>query len=155
MPKRAKAKPAPAKVDLNSVSMVQLLEVKGIGTSRAEEIVRYRGRHGPFASLDDLAHVPHVGDMPPEELDKVKAQLRVTSEDTPSIAPGQDKVDVNQANVEELRTIEGIGHDRAEEIIHYREEQGGIRDLNELDALPHFKDEPEGQRAPIKARLKV
>jgi hypothetical protein len=49
----------------------------------------------------------------------------------------------------------GIGYERAEEIIAYREEHGRIRDLNELDGLPHFKGEPEGQRAPIKARLTV
>ena len=88
---------------------------------------------------------------------EVKAHfvVRLASEAAPPIAPEPEKVDVNTANVGELRSVDGIGLERAEEIVKYREEHGKIRDLNELDELPHFKDEPEGQRAPIKARLRV
>jgi competence protein ComEA len=147
----------PAKVDLNTAHVVQLTAVKGIGKSRAEAIVRYRDKNGPFASLDDLDRVPHLGDMPPGELEQVKTHftVRVSADKAPPTAPETEKVDVNVANVEELRTVEGIGAERAQEIIQYREENGPIRDLAELDELPHFRDEPEGQRQPIKARLKV
>src|SRR3954464_1489938 len=146
-----------AKVDLNTAHVVQLTAVKGIGKSRAEAIVHYRDKNGPFASLDDLDRVPHIGDMPPGELEQVKTHftVRVPADVAPPTAPETEKVDVNVANVEELRAVEGIGAERAQEIIQYREEQGSIRDLAELDALPHFRDEPEGQRQPIKARLKV
>jgi competence protein ComEA len=146
-----------AKLDINSASLVQLLEIKGFGRSRAEEIVRYRGKHGPFASLDDLNRVPHVGNMRPGELDRVKEQLtvRLAGDAAPPTAPADEKVDVNSANVEELRAVKGIGFDRAQEIVQHREQHGRFHDLNELDMLPHFRDEPEGQRAPIKARLKV
>ena len=146
-----------AKVDLNTAHGVQLTAVKGIGKSRAEAIVRYRDKNGPFGSLDDLDRVPHIGDMPPGELEQVKAHftVRVSADVAPPTAPETEKVDVNVANVEELRAVEGIGAERAQEIIQYREEQGAIRDLAELDELPHFRDEPEGQRQPIKARLKV
>ena len=148
---------ADAKVDLNSVGIVQLLDIKGIGRSRAEEIIRHRGKKGPFASVDDLADVPHVGDMPTEELAALKQKfiVRLPDDQAPPTAPAHAKVDINHANVEELRAVEGIGAERAEEIVRYREQIGGISDLAELDSLPHFRDEPEGQRGPIKARLKV
>ena len=144
-----------AKIDINTAHVVQLTAVKGIGKSRAEAIVRYRDKNGPFASVDDLDQVPHIGDMPPAELVRIKAYFIIpgAGDTAPPTAPEQ--VDVNAANIEELRRVEGIGSDRAQEIIRYREEQGPIRDLGELDALPHFRDEPEGQRQPIKARLKV
>jgi competence protein ComEA len=144
-------------VDLNAATIEQLKAIKGIGRSRAEEIVRYRGKQGPFASVDEVARVPHVGDMPAEELKEVKAHMivRLPGDQAPPIAPAPDRVDVNRANVEELRAVEGIGAERAEEIVRYRQQMGGIRDLAELDALPHFCDEPEGQRGPIKARLKL
>ena len=147
----------PAKIDINTAHIVQLNGVKGIGKSRAEAIVRYRDKNGPFASLDDLDRVPHIGDMPPDELERVKSHfiVRIAADKAPPTAPETDKVDVNVANVEELRAVEGIGADRAQEIIQHREENGPIRDLAELDELPHFRDEPEGQRQPIKARLKV
>ena len=156
MAKRSKLAQAPAKVDVNSATVDQLKAVRGLGTSRALEIARYRDRHGPFKSLDELERVPHMGDMPWGELDEVKTHLALRmDQEAPSIAPEVEKVDVNGANVEELRAVDGIGMDRAQEIVEYREKGGRIEDLDELDALPHFRDEPEGQRGPIKARLRV
>jgi competence protein ComEA len=159
MSKQAKAKPKPgtAKVDLNTATVDQLHEVRGIGKTRALEIVRHRDRHGPFMSLDELDRVPHMGDMPWGELDEVKLHLtvRIPGDAAPPTAPDAPKVDVNNANVEELRSIEGIGPERAQEIVDWRDRYGRFRDINELDTLPHFRDEPEGQRGPIKARLRV
>ena len=156
MAKRSKPPQAPAKVDVNSATVDQLQAVRGLGKSRALEIARYRDRHGPFKSLDELERVPHMGDMPWGEFDEVKTHLvlRIDGE-APPIAPEPKQVDINGANVEELRAVEGIGAQRAQEIVEYRVKYGRIKDLNELDALPHFRDEPEGQRAPIKARLRV
>jgi len=144
------------KVDINTATVDQLKSVKGIGKSRALEIVRHRDKHGPFMSLDELNRVPHMNDMPWGELDRIKTlvTVRVPGDVAPPTAPAE-KVDVNRANIEELRAVEGIGAERAEEIVRYREERGPIRNVNELDALPHFRDEPEGQRGPIKARLRV
>jgi competence protein ComEA len=157
MSKQAKAKPGTAKVDLNTATVDQLHEVRGIGKTRALEIVRHRDRHGPFMSLDELDRVPHMGDMPWGELDEVKLHLtvRIPGDAAPPTAPDTPKVDVNSANVEELRSIEGIGPERAQEIVDWRDRYGRFRDINELDTLPHFRDEPEGQRGPIKARLRV
>jgi competence protein ComEA len=163
MSKQPKSKPARSKagsatVDLNAATVDQLHAINGIGKSRALEIVRYRDKHGPFMSLDELARVPHMGDMPWGELDRVKLELTVRIPGdvvAPPTAPDAPKVDVNSANVEELRSVEGIGPERAQEIVEWREKYGRFRDVNELDTLPHFKDEPEGQRGPIKARLRV
>jgi len=68
---------SPEKFDLNIASVHHLKSIKGIGQGRAEAIVRYRDKNGPFASVDDLAKVPHVGDMPPGELDQAKQHLMV------------------------------------------------------------------------------
>ena len=158
-PKSERAKPqtGKAKVDLNSATVDQLHAIQGIGKSRALEIVRYRDKHGPFTSLDQLAHVPHMGDMPWGEIDRVKLELtvRLAGDAAPPTAPEAPTVDVNTANVEELRSIEGVGAERAQEIVEWREKYGRFKHVNELDTLPHFKDEPEGQRGPIKARLRV
>ena len=143
-----------AKIDINTAHVVQLTAVKGIGKSRAEAIVRYRDKNGPFASVDDLDHVPHIGDMPPDELVRVKTYFNIpgAGDTAPPTAPEQ--VDVNVANVEELRSVEGIGSDRAQEIVQYRAEHGPIRDLGELDRSfpwgePSFTDiepRPRGAR---------
>jgi len=156
MAKRSKPAQAPEKIDVNSATVDQLKAVRGLGKTRALEIARYRDRHGPFKDLDELQRVAHMGDMPWGEFDEVKTHLVLHIDgEAPPIAPEAEKVDVNGANVEELRAVEGIGMERAQEIVEYREKYGRIEDLDELDALPHFRDEPEGQRAPIKARLRV
>src|SRR5262249_24759693 len=140
-----------AKLDLNTASTVHLKGIKGIGPSRAEEIVRYRSKHGPFTSIDDLNRVPHVGDMPPQELAKVKQQLAITSGDG---SQTQRKVNVNTANAFELRQVPGIGAAHAEAILE-RREHGLIRDVNEIDELPHFRDQSTLQRQSIKNALEV
>ena len=93
----AKPTGAAVKVDINVATIDQLKAIKGIGRSRAEEIVRYRGKQGPFASVDDIARVPHVGDMPVEELKAVKAQfvVRLADDQAPPTAPDQPKVPVS------------------------------------------------------------
>src|SRR5260370_4231425 len=139
------------KIDINTAHVVKLTAVKGIGKSRAETIVRYRDKNGPFTSVDDLDRVPHIGDMPPDELLQVKTYFTVAGagDTAPPTAPEQ--VDVSVANVEELRSVEGIGSDRAQEIVQYRAEHGPIRDLGEPDALPHFPNSPEAPPPPTQA----
>jgi competence protein ComEA len=60
-------------VNINSADAQTLAEsLKGIGLSRAEEIVRYRETYGPFASIDELVEVKGVG---PSTVDKNRAVL--------------------------------------------------------------------------------
>ena len=142
----------PEKLNLNTVSTVHLRGIKGLGASRAEEIVRYRGRHGPFTSTDDLSRVPHVGDMPSQEFAKLKQQFTVEG------AGGEheaDKVNLNTANEAELRRVPGIGAAHAEVIVQHRQENGPIRSVDEIDELPHFRDLSTLERQTIKNALEA
>ena len=54
----------------------------------------------------------------------------------------QQKVNLNEANRDELARIVGIGDECAERIIRYREQHGRIRDVEELaDELKGFGDQ--------------
>ncbi len=46
---------AAAAVDLNTASKEQLASIKEIGPQRAEQIISYRTKNGPFASVDALS----------------------------------------------------------------------------------------------------
>jgi competence protein ComEA len=147
---------AATKLDLNTASAIHLKAIKGIGPSRAEEIVRYRSKHGPFTSIDELSRVPHVGDMPPHEFEQVKRQFTVlTADNRPPHEQKSKKVNVNRANAAELRRVPGMGEAHAEAIVRYRQEQGPIRNLNELDGLPHLRDQSTLERQRIKNALEV
>ncbi len=51
-----------AVVNINSADAATLAQaLKGVGKSRAEEIVRYREAYGPFYALEDLLEVRGVG----------------------------------------------------------------------------------------------
>lgn len=57
------------KICINTASAVELTDLPGIGPALSERIMRYRGEHGPFESVDDLIHVSGIGE-------RVLARLR-------------------------------------------------------------------------------
>lgn len=57
------------KIDINSATAEIFETLPGIGPNVAEEIVRYRGSHGPFTSVEDLDNVKGVG---PKTLEKIR-----------------------------------------------------------------------------------
>ena len=58
-------------------------------------------------------------------------------------ASGEGKepvVNLNTATKEELMTLSGIGESRAEDIIRYREENGGFQNIEDIMKVPGIKD---------------
>lgn len=62
-------------VDINTADAETIsAELKGIGLSKAQAIVEYRSKHGPFKSADDLSLVKGIGQ---KTLDAVRADILV------------------------------------------------------------------------------
>ncbi len=51
-----------ALLNINTADEAQLTSLKGIGPSKAKAITQYRQEHGLFKTVDDLKHVPGIGD---------------------------------------------------------------------------------------------
>ncbi len=66
--------PGAAVVDLNRASAKELQALPGIGPARASAIVRWRGEHGSFQTVDDLLEVPGIG---PATLERLRALVVV------------------------------------------------------------------------------
>jgi competence protein ComEA len=48
-------------VNINSADKAALMSVKGVGEVRAEAIINYREKNGPFKSVDQLIEVEGIG----------------------------------------------------------------------------------------------
>jgi competence protein ComEA len=64
-----------AAVNINTATPGELDGVKGIGPSKAQAIVDYRSKNGPFKSLDDLKNVKGFGE---KSIAKLKGELSVS-----------------------------------------------------------------------------
>ena len=52
---------AVAAVNINTATKEELTSIKGVGEKRAQEIIDYRTKNGPFKTVDDLEKIPGVG----------------------------------------------------------------------------------------------
>ena len=66
-----------AAININTATPGELDGVKGIGPAKAQAIVDYRSKNGPFKSLDDLKNVKGFGD---KSIAKLKGELSVGGE---------------------------------------------------------------------------
>jgi len=63
------------RVDLNTATLEDLIQLPGIGPSLAERILEYRETHGPFHSVEDLLNVKGIG---PAKLEQLRPYITVT-----------------------------------------------------------------------------
>lgn len=87
-----------APVNVNSADAATLAqELKGIGAVKAQAIVEYRQKHGPFRSIDELAQVKGISQ---KLIDRNRADLRIDRNVTaaasaltarPGVKPGSHK----------------------------------------------------------------
>jgi competence protein ComEA len=65
------------RVDVNSATWVEWMQLEGIGISMAHRIVADRTLNGPFRTIDDLTRVPGIGDA---TLDQIRPWLTIGHE---------------------------------------------------------------------------
>jgi competence protein ComEA len=66
---------AAAAVNINTATKEELTSLKGIGEKRAQDIVDYRTKNGPFKTVDDLEKVPGIG---PGLMKQIRPQITTT-----------------------------------------------------------------------------
>src|ERR1051326_256308 len=77
-----------AAVNVNTASKDELVSVKGIGEKRAQAIIDYRTKNGPFKTVDDLEKVPGIG---PGIMKQIKSQISVSGPNTVDKAASSTK----------------------------------------------------------------
>lgn len=61
-------------ININEASEDELIQLRGIGPIRAERVVQYREKHGPFRSPEDIMKVKGIG---PKTWEKNKDRITV------------------------------------------------------------------------------
>lgn len=122
----------PEKLDLNSATSLELQRINGIGDKLSARIIKFRDRLGGFLIDGQLYD---VYGLKPEVVDR--ALLKFTVIDRPKI----ERINLNEASVEELSQLIYIQKDVAQRIINYRNLNGGINSLNELINIEGFPSE--------------
>lgn len=107
--------------------------------ARVRDLLSAAGGATPDADLDRLnlagpvgdgqrVWVPRLGEPEPPDVVPPATASRAAGED----AGGDDRVDVNSADVAELETLPGIGPTTAAAIVDHREANGPFRSVDEL-----------------------
>lgn len=79
-----------AAVNLNTATKEELDAVKGIGPAKAQAIIDYRTKNGPFKSVDDLKNVNGFGD---KTVAKMRSELSVSGATTVPAAKEEKKAE--------------------------------------------------------------
>ena len=61
-------------VNINTAEQGELASLPGIGTSKADAIIAYRSKHGPFQKIEDLTSVRGIGD---NILEKIRTLIEI------------------------------------------------------------------------------
>jgi competence protein ComEA len=84
-----------AAVNLNTASKDELTTLNGIGPVKAQAIINYRSKNGPFKSLEDLDKVPGIGQG---TIGKIKGEVTLTG---PTTLPAKDTAKENKASAKQ------------------------------------------------------
>ena len=49
-------------IDINTASAAELMTLEGIGEKRAEKIIEYREKYGPFTDITELKNISGIGE---------------------------------------------------------------------------------------------
>src|SRR5262245_6911062 len=76
-----------AAVNINTATKEELTTLQGIGEKRAQDIIDYRTKNGPFKSVDDLEKIPGIG---PGTMKQIRPQLTTTGKTVVEKPAGAD-----------------------------------------------------------------
>ncbi|MBA3497856.1 MAG: helix-hairpin-helix domain-containing protein [Gemmatimonadales bacterium] len=137
------------RIDADRASAPELARLPRIGLTLAKKIVADREANGPFGSPSGLDRVAGIGPGllvtlgPHLAFSGVSARLGhvpiTPSPPSPPIHIGTPQLlDLNEADVESLDALPGIGPARALAVISYREANGPFRAVQDLARVPGF-----------------
>lgn len=121
------------KIEVNSASVEELIQLKGIGSVYAKRIVEFRDKLGGFYAIEQLKDVYGIHDT---VYQKLATQIYIK----PSSIK---KININKATLEELISNPYFFSTLAKQVVGYRTKVKPFENVEDLKKLYYIKDHPE------------
>ena len=121
-------------ININTADLDSLMMLPGIGESYAQRIIEYRESNGMFRSVSEIMEVKGIGKGRFEDIKNYITVGDVApTEAAPSATEAPPPlVNINTADLKALMTLPGIGETYAQRIIDYRKEIGKFDSIAEI-----------------------
>lgn len=136
--KRATKQKSVSISDLNSATAEDLKSISGIGEKLSARIIKFRDRLGGFIIEEQLYD---VYGLEPEVVNRALNRFKILTK------PDIEKINLNDATVDEVAKLVYIRYKVAQEIIAFREMNGKIVSLDELSHIEDFPVDKIGRIA--------
>ncbi len=112
-------------IDINQADSTALEKLPGIGPKLSQRIISYREKLGGFYSMDQLHEVWGLQDS---VLQKISNKIEIKSKDL-------RKININLADLNQLKSHPYIGYKIAIAILNYRNQHGSFQNIEEIQKI--------------------
>lgn len=126
-----KPKPVINTVDINAADTAALIALPGIGSKLAGRIVAFRDKLGGFYKTEQVAE---TFALPDSTFQKIKGRLVINNDNV-------QKININKATLDELKTHPYIRYNIANIIVQYRNMHGNFATVDDLKKIMIITDE--------------
>ncbi|NJI71673.1 competence protein ComEA [Sphingobacterium kitahiroshimense] len=119
-------------IDINNADTTAFIALKGIGSTFAKRIVKYRESLGGFVSVDQIKE---IYGLPVETFDAILPFLKISPHHAVS------KLTINELDVKSLSKHPYISFKQSTAIVNYRNQHGHFRNLEDLKKVILLDDD--------------
>jgi len=109
-------------IELNGVDSAKLTELKGVGSSFAVRIIRYRNRLGGFVDKEQLREIYGIDSL---EYADIKNNVSVNPDKV-------KKININTISFDQLRIFPYLNYKQVNAIIQYRVQHGNYNSITDM-----------------------
>ncbi len=128
----------PRIIEINEADTAAFISLPGIGSKLAMRIINFRDKLGGFYSVSQVAETYGV---PDSTFQKIRPQLQCNN-------AAVKKININEANVDELKSHPYIKYALANVIINYRKQHGNFKSIEDIRQIDIITEEVFKKIAP-------
>jgi competence ComEA-like helix-hairpin-helix protein len=118
-------------IEINSADSLMIESLPGIGPTLTKRVIAYRNKMGGFYTIEQLKEVWGLQDSVYQKIkDKIIVNAKIIQ-----------KININQANFEQLKIHPYIGYKLASAIINFRNQHGTFKSLEDIQKIILINDE--------------